>query len=52
VGVTQLSAESHTQTDLFQSEDKKREKATEAVDQIKRKYGNRVIGRGIITRDP
>ena len=47
VGMTQLASASELQMNLFADEDEKRKKVTEAVDALKDKYGQKVIGRGV-----
>ena len=46
VGVTQLSSAGEQQMALFDEEDEKRKKVTQAVDVLKKKYGMDIIGRG------
>ena len=45
VGVTQLSSAGEQQMALFDEEDEKRKKVTQAVDALKKKFGTDIIGR-------
>jgi len=47
VGVSQLKPDAEHQLSLFDSESKRRQKATEAVDVLKKKFGDTIIGRGL-----
>ncbi len=47
VGITQLSSANEHQMSLFEDNDGKRKRVTEAVDQLKSKFGEKVIGRGL-----
>jgi len=46
VGMTQLSPAREQQIDLFEEADEKRKKVTQAVDELKDRFGERVIGKG------
>jgi nucleotidyltransferase/DNA polymerase involved in DNA repair len=46
VGVTKLFNMKSVQTDLFKSEKLKRERVTRAMDRLRGKYGEKIIGRG------
>jgi DNA polymerase-4 len=46
VGITHLFPQSESQGDLFNEISLKRTSATRAVDQLKNKYGEKIIGRG------
>lgn len=48
VGMTQLSSATAMQTDLFGEGDEKRKRVSQAVDRLKQKYGEGVIGRGTL----
>lgn len=48
VGITQLCPDNKHQLSLFNSEYKRRQKAAEAVDLIKHRFGDQSIGRGLI----
>ena len=50
VGVTQLSSAGEEQMDIFEEEDNKRKRASEAVDGLKERFGERVIGRGFSSK--
>jgi len=47
VGVSQLQADAEHQLSLFDIENKRRKKAAEAVDVLKKKFGDNIIGRGL-----
>lgn len=47
VGISQLSPDRENQLTLFDFEDKRRQKATAAVDLLKKRFGDRIIGRGL-----
>lgn len=46
VGMTKLSSAREQQIDLFEEEDAKRKKVTQTMDQLKERFGEKVIGRG------
>lgn len=46
VGVTQLSSALEQQVDLFENENEKRKRMSQAVDQLKERFGEKIIGRG------
>ncbi len=46
VGITQLCSQSEHQEELFSESNNKRKHASQAVDQLKKKYGEKIIGRG------
>ncbi len=48
VGVTQLCPDNKHQLSLFNIEEQRRQKAAEAVDRIKKKFGDHSIGRGLL----
>ncbi|MFO7891796.1 MAG: DNA polymerase IV [bacterium] len=47
VGISQLCPDRENQLSLFDFEDKRRQKAAAAVDLLKKRFGDRVIGRGL-----
>ncbi len=47
IGITQLTYASERQLELFGMENKKNKMVDEAMDQIKSKFGDKVIGRGL-----
>ncbi len=47
VGITQLYPDKENQLSLFNFEDKRRQKAAEAVDILKKRFGDNTIGRGL-----
>ncbi len=47
VGVSQLQPDAEHQLSLFDNENKRRQKAAEAVDVLKKKFGDSIIGRGL-----
>ena len=50
VGITQLSSANEYQLSLFDEKDEKRKRVTEAVDLLKNKFGEKVIGRGMFLK--
>lgn len=50
VGLSQLSSNQDLQTNLFDEGNDKRQHATHAMDQLRKKYGEGVIGRGNLSK--